>query len=541
MNEEQFSPAQLIQRRLLLKAAAVGTAGAVSGISVLTGPAEAQAPKRGGIFKTMVAGDPPLLVLGLSTLAITQVVSTKIYEGLVSFDPKLNPLPQLAESWTVSPDKKVFTFKLRENAKWHDGQPFSSADVEFSIASFQAQLNARSKIMIANIDKIETPDAHTITFTLKQSFEPFIYAFDVLNFTIVPKHIYAGSDFRTNPANQTPIGTGPFRLKEWRRGTSIELERFKDYWNPERPYLDGITYQIIADSSGRSIAMQTGQAQSAQIGDIEPAELDRFRAMPNLEVSLEGWEYMSPLLYIGMNHRTKPLDDARFRRALCMAIDRDLVSQRIFFGAAKPATSPIPSAIRFHDSSMKLPAFDPAGAGKLLDEMGLKPDASGMRAKLRLLGLGGATFWDSLNEYLKQALSAIGVQISIEVGDPASYVQKLANWDYDLWVNWGSNFADPSIGIEKIYVTWNIQKIAFTNTDGISDPEVDRLWLAARTATTVEERQKLLTEVQKLLIEQMHMLWIAEIRWPTIIDKRVHNVTGGATGVLGRWDDVYIA
>jgi peptide/nickel transport system substrate-binding protein len=541
MTKEQYSAEQLIRRRILLKAAAFGTAGAVSGVSLPPSRAQAQAPKRGGIFRTMVAGDPPLLVLGLSTLAITQVVSTKIYEGLVSFDPKLNPLPQLAKSWTISPDKKVFAFKLQENAKWHDGKPFTSEDVDFSIASFQAALNARSKIMIANIDKIEMPDLHTVVFTLKQSFEPFIYAFDVLNFTIVPKHIYSGSEFRTNPANQTPIGTGPFKLKEWRRGTSIELERFKDYWNPERPYLDGITYQIIADSSGRSIAMQTGQAQSAQIGDIEAAELDRFRAIPNLEVSLEGWEYMSPLLYVGMNHRSKPLDDARFRRALCMAIDRDLVSQRIFFGAAKPATSPIPSTIRFHDPSMKLPAFDPAGAIKLLEDMGLRSDASGVRAKLRLLGLGGATFWDSLNEYLKQALSSIGVQITVEVGDAASYVQKLGNWDYDLWVNWGSNFADPSIGIEKIYVTWNIQKIAFTNTDSISDPEVDKLFLAARVATTMEERQKLFTEVQKLLIERMDMLWIAEIRWPTIVDKRVHNVTGGATGVLGRWDDVFIA
>ena len=447
----------------------------------------------------------------------------------------------MAKSWTISPDKKVFTFHLQENVKWHDGKPFTADDVAFSIGSFQAAVNARSKIMIENIAKIETPDPLTVVFTLKQSFEPFLYAFDVLNFAILPKHIYGGTDFRTNPANQTPIGTGAFRLKEWRRGTSIELTRFEDYWDKGRPYLDGITYQIIADSSGRSVAMQTGQVQSAQIGDIEPSELDRFRAMPNLNVSLDGWEYMSPLLYIGMNHRVKPLDDARFRRALAMAVDRQLVCQRVFFGSATPATSPIPSAIRFHDSSASLPTFDPAGAARSLDAIGLKPDGNGVRARLRLLGLGGATFWDSLNEYLKQAFAAIGVQITVEVGDAASYVQKLANWDYDLWVNWGSNFADPSIGIEKGYVTSNIQKVAFSNTDGTSDPEVDRLFAAARIATTVEERQKLFSAVQRRLIDQMHMLWVAEIRWPTIHDKRLHNVTGGATGVLGPYNDAFVA
>jgi len=279
--------------------------------------------------------------------------------------------------------------------------------------------------------------------------------------------------------------------------------------------------------------------QSAQIGDIEPSELARFRAMPNIEVSLDGWDYMSPLLYVGMNQRAKPLDDSRFRRALSMAIDRTLVSQRIFFGAAKPATSPIPSTIRFHDPSVRLYPHDPAAAIKLLDEAGFRPDANGVRARLRLLGLGGATFWDSLNEYLKQAFAAIGVQVTVEVGDAASYVQKLANWDYDLWVNWGSNFADPSIGIEKGYVTSNIQKIAFSNTDGISDPEVDRLFAAARSATTLEERQKHFSDVQKVLIEQTRMLWVAEIRWPTLHDKRLRNVTGRATGVLGPYDDAW--
>lgn len=524
------------RRGALIGAAAAGGIGAVH---LPVRSALAQEPRRGGVMRTMIAGDPPLLILGLSTLAITQLVATKIYEGLVTFDPQLNPQPRLAKSWTISPDKKVFAFRLQENVRWHDGKPFTSEDVAFSIGSFQAAVNARSKIMIDNIASIETPDPLTVVFTLKQSFEPFLYAFDVLNFAILPKHIYFGTDFRTNPANQTPIGTGAFKLKQWRRGTSIELERFEEYWMPGRPYLDGITYQIIADRSGRSIALQTGQVQSAQIGDIEPSELARFRAMPNVQVSLDGWDYMSPLLYVGMNQRAKPLDDSRFRRALSMAIDRTLVSQRIFFGAAKPATSPIPSTIRFHDSSVRLPPHDVAAAIKLLDEAGFRPDSNGVRARLRLLGLGGATFWDSLNEYLKQAFAAIGVQVTVEVGDAASYVQKLANWDYDLWVNWGSNFADPSIGIEKGYVTSNIQKIAFSNTDGISDQEIDRLFAAARSATTLEERQKHFSDVQRVLVEQTRMLWVAEIRWPTLHDRRLNNITPRATGVLGPYDDAW--
>jgi len=228
-----WSAGPQIGRRGTLVGAA--TAAGLGAFGVTSHPALAQAPRQGGIMRTMIAGDPPLLILGLSTLAITQLVATKIYEGLVTFDPQLNPQPRLAKSWTISPDKKVFTFRLQENVRWHDGKPFTSEDVAFSIGSFQAAVNARSKIMIDNIASIETPDPLTVVFTLKQSFEPFLYAFDVLNFAILPKHIYAGTDFRTNPANQTPIGTGAFKLKQWRRGTSIELERFDGYWMPGRP------------------------------------------------------------------------------------------------------------------------------------------------------------------------------------------------------------------------------------------------------------------------------------------------------------------
>ena len=144
------------RRGALIGAAAAGGIGAVH---LPVRSALAQEPRRGGVMRTMIAGDPPLLILGLSTLAITQLVATKIYEGLVTFDPQLNPQPRLAKSWTISPDKKVFAFRLQENVRWHDGKPFTSEDVAFSIGSFQAAVNARSKIMIDNIASIETPEA----------------------------------------------------------------------------------------------------------------------------------------------------------------------------------------------------------------------------------------------------------------------------------------------------------------------------------------------------------------------------------------------
>jgi peptide/nickel transport system substrate-binding protein len=201
------------ERDVMLKRVLIG----VAMICSLGAAAFAEEPKMGGVVNAVIQPEPPGLMMGLVQNGPTQMVAGNIYEGLLRYNPKLEPLPGLAESWTVSEDGKVYSFKLRKGVTWHDGKPFTSADVVFSI-EFLKQTHPRLRSNLVQLDKIETPDDSTVVFTLKQPFGPFLGIFEVGSMPMIPKHIYEGTDFKTNPANNTPIGTGPFMFKEWEKG-----------------------------------------------------------------------------------------------------------------------------------------------------------------------------------------------------------------------------------------------------------------------------------------------------------------------------------
>ncbi len=176
---------------LLLTAAALTLgAGAASAQGV---PA-----RKGGTLHAIVAPEPPSLMVGLVQNGPTQTVAGNIYESLLRYDEKLQPQPSLAESWEISPDQKSYTFRLRRNAKWHDGKPFTADDVVFSLDVFHRANHPRMRpILAAQVETIEKVDDYTVRITLKQPFGPILSLFEPGSATMVPKHIYEGTDYRT--------------------------------------------------------------------------------------------------------------------------------------------------------------------------------------------------------------------------------------------------------------------------------------------------------------------------------------------------------
>jgi peptide/nickel transport system substrate-binding protein len=526
-------------RRTLLRA---GTLAGIGGLAApaLILPREAQTQTRGGTLNTIINPEPPVLVLGVNFQGPTLIVGSKIYQGLLAFDFNLNPQPMLAKSFTKSPDGTTYTFNLQENVKWHDGRPFTADDVIFSITKFLMELSPRSRPVYQRITEASAPNPHTVVFKLNAPFEPFPLIFDVTNSPMVPKHLYDGTDYRNNPNNQTPVGTGPFRFQEWRRGNYIHLTRFQDYWKPGQPYLENIYYRIIPDSQSRATALQSGQVQMTTAGDIEPFDVPRFQQMANLNVDTRGWEMFAPLSWIEMNNRHEQLKDARVRRALAMALDRDFIVQRLWFGVGKPATSPIASATRFHDPSVRLPAYNPREAMQLLDAAGLRAGAGGVRTRLKFLNLPYGEVWTRLGEYIRQAFAQIGVQLEMESTDAGGWVRRLGQWEYELTPNFVFQYGDPTLGVQRTYISSNIQRVPFSNTAGYSNPRVDELFARAASAAETEQRRAAFSEAQKILAEDMPLLWLLELRFPTIHDRRVRNVITGGTGVHFPYDDVSI-
>lgn len=498
-------------------------------------------PRRGGTLTLMLTPEPPVLQIGVNQQGPTLIAAPKIFQGLLKFTRELQPVPELAKSWEISPDGREYTFRLQENVLWHDGRPFTAEDVIFSVMKFHMELAPRARGVFSRIQEATAPDAHTVKFVLQSAFEPFLLMFDVTAAATVPKHLFDGQDYRTAPVVQRPIGTGPFRFVEWQRGNFIRLERFEQYWRPGRPYLDAVIFRIVPDSQSRRLAMETGQAQVSTASDIEPFDVPQLRQRPNLEVRTDGWEYFSPLSWIETNHRVAPLDDKRVRQAMSRAIDRNFIAQRLWFGVGKPATNPIASTTRFHDSSVRLPGFDVRAANELLDAAGFPRNAQGTRFAVKHLVLPYGEVWTRLSEYLRQAYRQVGIDLQLESTDAGSWARRIGAWEYETSVNFVYQFGDPTLGVERTYVSTNIQRITFTNTGGYANPKVDELFTTARTVGSAEARRAAFSEVQKILVDEVPQIWLMELSFPTIHDRRVNNVVVGGTGVHNSFDDVFIA
>ena len=534
---------QLTRRDLL------ATATAVSLMTLNQARAQGITPKTGGTLTSLLTPEPAILIPGVNSQAPALLVQSKMYQSLLSFSPTLEPGPLLAKSWSLSDDKKSWTFKLQENVKFHDGTPMTADDVIFSIMKFHFTLAPRARAVFQNIDTATAPDPHTVVITLKEPFEPFLLMFDVTATAIMPKHIYdtegdaaaLATAFRNNPANQKPVGTGPFQFVEWQRGNYIQLKKFDGYWKPGQPYLDAITYRIVPDSQSRALALQTGQVMMSASGDIEPFDVPRFRELPNLEVETKGWEYFAPLMWLELNHRVKPLDDVRVRQAISLALDRNFILNRLWFGIGKVANSPVASTTKYFNPDVKLAPRDIKKAAALLDEAGVKPGADGVRFKIRHLTLPYGEVWTRLAEYIRASLKQVGIEVTLESTDTGGWAKRVSDWDYDTTINYLYQYGDPTLGVERTYVSTNIQKIVFTNTGGYTNPEVDKLFTEARKAPLPADRQRAFYAVQELLVKEMPQIWLLEMSFPTIHDKKLHNLLLTGTGVHTCFDDVFIS
>ena len=506
------------------------SAAALSGIPL--GVTRAVGQTKGGTLNTIIQPEPGILVTALNQQQPTLTLGGKIYESLLRYSPDLKPIPGLAKSWDVSADGMTYTFKLWPNITFHDGHPLTSEDVVFSVTKLLLETHARARGTFLRIEKAEAPDPLTVVFKLKTPFAPFLGSFDCTTAPIVPKHIYDGTDYRKNPENAKAIGSGPFKLKEWVKGSHIHLVRHEGYYRPGEPYLDEIIYRVIPDAASRSVALEQGQVQLTQWTDIEAFDVARLSKLPNYEMSTKGYEFFAPHQFLELNNRVKPMDDKRFRQAIMYAIDRKALLARIYFGIGKLASGPVSSKTRFHEKDVKQYDYSVDKAKALLDEMGLKPGADGKRVTLKYLVPPYGESYQRTGEFVRQNLARVGIDIQLENTDIAGWAEKCSNWDFHMTMNLVYQFGDPALGVARTYITSNIRKgVLFSNTAGYSNPEVDKLFDEAAVATSDAKRQELYSAVQKLLVEEMPVCWMFEAEYPNFIDKRLKNVLTTGIGV----------
>lgn len=441
-------------------------------------------PQRGG---TVIAAVDPAGIASLNThltsLTSMLFIADVWADGLMTYDRQGKRLPRLATSWTVSPDGKVYTFKLRPNVKWSDGQPFSSADVLFTLNNF-AKYNTYLGKLNPIVEKAEAPDATTFVVTLKEPLTATLDLFDKEVFPIMAKHVYEGStDLATHPANRAPVGLGPFKFQSWESGRSITFVRNPYYWEQPKPYLDSVVFALIPNAQQRLNAMTSGEIHwfrpdAAQVPATRAGEKQGNYKVIRIENNAP------ERAVVDFNMRKAPFNNLKVRQALFHAIDRQRMVADVYQGLAETAKNAVPNQFtNLFDPSVdydKLYPFDMKKAGALLDEAGF-PLKDGKRMTIELTYISRPPY-DAIAKVVQSNWNAVGVDVKMVGLDPQIWTDKVYKQNaFDTSIISLTGRTNPVLGVDRSYVC-NTGNLPFVNPTGYCNPEMDK---AVATAASV--------------------------------------------------------
>jgi peptide/nickel transport system substrate-binding protein len=504
-------------------------------------PLARAAGKSGGTLVMTVFPEPNAMVGAFNTSGPLTIVSPKIHDGLCTYDFELNLKPHLATSWHVSADGKTIEFKLRQGVKWHDGKDFTSADVAFTITELLRKYHPRGRITFAHVTAAETPDPQTVVLRLSRASPAILSALASYESPMMPKHIYEGTDPLTNPNNNKPIGTGPFRFAEWERGSHITLERNPEYWDEGKPHLDRVVIRIVPDASGRAAALETGEIMLAGTNPIPLSDVARFRENKDFVLETRGEELNNNVHVIECNLRNPILQKVEVRQAMLHAINREALARAAWYGLAKPSDSPVPQRLkRFHADGLPGYPFDPKRANQLLDAAGYPRKGRNPRFKLRLDWLPYGETYQMAAEFIRQSMRQVGIDVEIRSVDVATYINRVyGDYDFDLNIFFATATADPTIGLQRFYYSKAIQKGSpFVNASGYSNPEMDGVLEAAAVEVDFEKRRALFAEFQKIAMQDLPVLPIVDLDFLTIGNAKVRDFMIRPEGFRDTFADV---
>lgn len=495
--------------------------------STLAGQAMAQAAAAKGNTLRITLPEPVMLTGAFNSAGQIYLISGKMFDGLVTYGFDFKPKPQLAESWNLSADGLALTFKLRPGVKWHDGKPFTSADLAYSAMSVWKVAHPRGRSTYANLEKVDTPDPLTATLRFSKPAPYVMNALAGVESQILPRHLYEGKDLLTNPLNAAPVGNGPYKFVEWQRGQFIALERNPDYWDKSKTLLDRIVVRIIPDPAGRSAAFESGELDVGGAIPVALADAKRLSGLPSLEIPEKGTEALATMAYIEFNLRKAPFNDVRVRRAIAHALNRDFMMKNIWYGFGRVSTGPISSdMVQFYSKDVPSYKYDIEIAKKLLDEAGLKPGADGIRFRMTHDPLPGGDHYRSTGDYFRAAMQRIGIAVEVRNQDFAGYYKRVyTDNDFDSTNFVAFNLTDPTLGVQRFYWSKNIQKgVVFSNGSGYSNPEVDRLLEAAQVEPDPVKRKAQFAQFQKIVMTDLPNIPIGDINYFTLLNRRVKNL-----------------
>lgn len=466
----------------------------LAGAVVLAAPRWAAHMARAADTTAVLAidSDPPTLNLGTTTDYAAGDVGAKVLEGLVWIDRSYAPQPSLATSWEVAADGRSYTFHLRPGVTWHDGHEFSSADVAWTFAEVLAKLHPRSSSMLKRVAAtVEAPDPLTAVFRLQSPYAPFMEQLTVFDAPILPRHLYAGQDVAANPANQAPVGTGPFRFAGWDRGSAIRVVRNPGWWG-KAGNLDGIVFQIIPQPANRVTGLQTGDVD--EVIDFYLPKPDEPRLLKDSGLQHREGVNIPAIYFLTFNTARAPWDRVEARQGVAYALDRERMVGQVMSGMATPGAGAFGDGFGWMADAAtgydKRYPMDPAKAKAML---------AGVSGTPNLLYDAARPQMTATAQIVRENLRAAGVEVQLVALERSVLIDRVfTKRDYDLTLQSYFSAGDPAIGYHRLYLTEN-GRPQTTNPSNYSSPEVDRLLGEAAVEPDRDKRAGLYKQVQAIL------------------------------------------
>lgn len=423
------------------------------------------------------AGLDPHIITAFNSF---QIVNGTIYEGLTTVDKDLRIVPSLAQSWTVAPDGKTYSFKLVSGATFHDGSALTADDVVASLNRVVSKdIASPLASRLAAMDKATAKDAQTVEVTMKEPSAAFLASLATI--AIVPK----GFEGNKDALQRQPVGTGPFKFKEWQPNGFIELSKHAGYWNKNQPKLDGVKFNIIPESATRQVGLASGQY--AMLPNIDAATALQLKGRPGVKIG-ETLELAYTL--VGMNASKPPFDNPKVREALNYALNRSEIVQAALFGAGVPG-GPLSPALKDWATDANAYACYKPSAQKAMDL--LKEAGVAQPVAVTLLVLPRQDIRD-IAQVVQAQLNKAGFKVELKIPELGAFVQDWRNSNFDAFVSTNAGFPDPD---DNFYRTF--RSGGSTNVFKYANAEVDRLLDGARVEADQAKRKTAYDRVQSLL------------------------------------------
>ncbi len=521
-------------RRRMLGASAAASAAGILGMPMLAG---AQAA-RGGVLVVGTTQKPRHLNSAVQSGSATMFPAAQLFASPLRMNDQWEPQPYLAQAWEFSADSKTLTLELREGAVFHDGRPITAEDLAFSLQTIKA--NHPFKSMYEPLESVVADGDRRAILRLSQPHPALLLAMSTSLTPVIPKHVFDnGEDPKRHSRNASPVGSGPFKLVEFKPGQHVIMERHEQFFIEGAPRLDRLIIKEYKDITSLLLAFERGEVDALQTVSAS-RDIERARSVSGATVVYPAAPAIGPLVWLAMNIRNPKLADKRARQAISYAIDRRVVIDSLLGGEKRRSTGPITSGSPFYSADVEPYDHDIAKANQLLDAAGARRGADGIRFTLDVDCPPGFAELKAMQEYMKPALAEVGIQANVRLSpDFPTWAKRVSSLNFDVSIDGVWNWGDPVIGVHRTWLSTNIREgVIWSNTQSYVNPRVDELLNAAAVEMDVARRKTLYAEMQKIVVDDCPVAFLYESAWGEAYSSRITQPPKGIWGIIDSLNDI---